>query len=354
MGIIIGRETQDGFEPSWLVKKLWPKTSGNTINGLGEREDRPATPVFHRLHKHPFLPINLLFLSKSTWDLKVLNSVRRSGKIKEGEKEKVQQALPRPTSSDKDELTRMIQTHAEEDADCDLIRVAANHKNLYFDMDLEKISHIPKYAIVLGLHQDYEEISKNLEPETWWKKRPWNTKWRHTSDEVMSVYERTHASAARLADKIREAGYHAEAIGGAMGSAINVLRTAIESGMGELGKHGSILNDRYGPNLRFSVVLTDMPLHVDGPREVGADEFCYNCKLCTTTCPPSAISDRKQLVRGATRWYVNFDKCMPFFIDTKGCALCIAACPWSRPGVAPNLSKKMLARMERKRLAKMN
>ena len=56
---------------------------------------------------------------------------------------------------------------------------------------------------------------------------------------------------------------------------------------------------------------------------------------------------RKQLVRGEKRWYVDFDKCLPYFNETQGCAICIAVCPWSRPGVAETLVEKMARRRAR-------
>ena len=53
------------------------------------------------------------------------------------------------------------------------------------------------------------------------------------------------------------------------------------------------------------------------------------------------------MVRGVEKWYVDFDRCLPFFNQTFGCAICIAACPWSRPGVGFNLAAKLARRAER-------
>ena len=53
-------------------------------------------------------------------------------------------------------------------------------------------------------------------------------------------------------------------------------------------------------------------------------------------------------VRGEEKWYVDFDRCIPYFAETKGCAICIARCPWSRPGIADNLLVKMARRRERR------
>ena len=50
------------------------------------------------------------------------------------------------------------------------------------------------------------------------------------------------------------------------------------------------------------------------------------------------------MVRGTVKWSVDFDKCIPYFNDTLGCGICIAVCPWSRPGVAPNLAARKTRR----------
>ncbi len=72
-----------------------------------------------------------------------------------------------------------------------------------------------------------------------------------------------------------------------------------------------------------------------------------NCRVCEYACPPEAIGPVKQMVRGNERWYVDFDRCLPFFNETYGCAICIAVCPWSRPGVGQNLAAKLARRADR-------
>ena len=49
------------------------------------------------------------------------------------------------------------------------------------------------------------------------------------------------------------------------------------AGLGELGKHGSLINNELGSSMRFSTVLTDMPLVADKPVDFGADDFCMSC-----------------------------------------------------------------------------
>ena len=89
---------------------------------------------------------------------------------------------------------------------------------------------------------------------------------------------------------------------------------------------------------------------VDGigrKREFGIDDFCSRCRVCENACPPFAITDEKQIVRGVEKWYVDFDKCISFFAATSGCAICIAVCPWSLPEVGLKLENKLARRAER-------
>ena len=87
-----------------------------------------------------------------------------------------------------------------------------------------------------------------------------------------------------------------------------------------------------------------MPLLADAPDSFGADDFCLKCQVCADGCPPAAIGSEKQLVRGAVKWAVDFDRCIPYFNETYGCGICIAICPWSTPGRAPRLAERFSRR----------
>ena len=52
-------------------------------------------------------------------------------------------------------------------------------------------------------------------------------------------------------------------------------------------------------------------------------------------------------MRGVERWYVDFDKCVPYFAEANGCAICIEVCPWSEPGRGLVLVDKLLERRAR-------
>ena len=58
-----------------------------------------------------------------------------------------------------------------------------------------------------------------------------------------------------------------------------------------------------------------------------------------------AEAEDKQMVRGVERWYVDFDKCIPYFAESASCGMCIAVCPWTRPDVRPKLLATMARRL---------
>ena len=98
---------------------------------------------------------------------------------------------------------------------------------------------------------------------------------------------------------------------------------------------------------RLGAIVTDLPLVYDDPEDIGVDDFCASCQVCTTNCPPQAIFPEKQLIRGVERWYVDFDKCIPYFVENHGCGICIGVCPWSEEGRGETLMEKMLAKREK-------
>ena len=165
------------------------------------------------------------------------------------------------------------------------------------------------WVVLLAIAMDHEQLA--TAPE-------------HTSAiEVHKQYNRGTSAARALADWFRSHGFRAEG-------------------------HGSIINRELGSSFRLAAVLTDAPLTVSAPDSFGVDDFCIGCRICTDACPPDAISPDKRLVRGVTKWAVDFDRCLPYFAESYGCGICIAVCPWSTPGAAPRLAENMLRKQERR------
>lgn len=189
------------------------------------------------------------------------------------------------------------------------------------------------WIVVLGVEMDHGRLSTAPEYTA--------------AVEVLTQYTRGTYAARALADWIRQRGYDAEGHGGPEAGPLQMLPHALVAGFGELGKHGSIINRRLGSSFRLACVVTDLPLLASEPDGFGVDEFCAGCRVCTDACPPGAIGPDKQLVRGETKWYVDFDRCLPYFAATHGCAVCVAVCPWSKPGAAPRLADNMLRKLAR-------
>jgi ferredoxin len=157
------------------------------------------------------------------------------------------------------------------------------------------------------------------------------------SGDVGDQYARGTRSSFSLANWIRSQGYNARAFPGPSADALLLIPPAVASGLGELGKHGSMISRHFGAGVRLAGVTTDMLLVATAPDRFGGDDFCAICQACPRACPAGAISDKKQMVRGEEHWYVDFDKCIPAFTDLAGCAVCIAECPWTRPAARPKL-----------------
>jgi epoxyqueuosine reductase QueG len=190
------------------------------------------------------------------------------------------------------------------------------------------------WMVLIGVAMDYDKLS--TAPEV------------SSALEVVDKYIKGWTVARPVADWIRSQGWRAEAHGGPMAGAINLVPAALACGFGELGKHGSIINREYGSSFRLAAVFTDLPMLEDEADEFAADDFCRNCQVCVNACPVDAIGNEKQMVRGVDKWYVDFDKCLPYFAETHGCGICIAVCPWSATGRAPQLAERWIRRRARK------
>lgn len=59
------------------------------------------------------------------------------------------------------------------------------------------------------------------------------------------------------------------------------------AGLGHIGRSGLLVHPKYGAQMRYVSVLTDMPLEPDTPLETD----CGECTACLAPCPASAIHD---------------------------------------------------------------
>jgi Pyruvate/2-oxoacid:ferredoxin oxidoreductase delta subunit len=302
---------------------LLPKLSGNEFNGVGEPVSRRPRQIFwlKRTAGHPFGRLQDAVVDRYN-GVPALYEVFANA-----------DRGPRPRSVP--ETIRHVQL-AEEWArrvkefalanEADLVGIARSDSAWFYE---GYEADLP-FVIVFALAMDYEMLTQ--QPSTF--ENP------IAQVEVANQYNRGARVVARTADWLLERGYRARMHAGPWVHGLALVPAAIAAGMGELGKHGSLINRALGSSFRLAAVETDMPLAVDTPDRFGADEFCARCQVCTDACPPGAIHNDKGMVRGVQKWWVDFDKCIPYFNETFGCAICLAVCPWSKPGRAPSLAEK--------------
>jgi len=146
-----------------------------------------------------------------------------------------------------------------------------------------------------------------------------------SQDEVHRIYHRLDDLGVRLAQQIGGYGYRARMQ--ANGGDIPLVPFAWLAGLGELGKHGSLISPKLGSSFRLGAVTTDLPLTPDGPQDFGIDEVCASCGICTRFCPGDAIKPDKKSIAGVERWSVERAACEPWFHKLYGCKICLMVCP---------------------------
>jgi epoxyqueuosine reductase len=302
------------------------KASGNPINGLGETNQRRPSPFFwHPPTMHPFGELQVAARSRMSkcpgYDA-AFAPARNHPELVPIAKERAEASA--------EELTAQVHAFALSHEADDIGITPMDPLYVFEGYSIEEPT-----VIMLAVGHNYERLKQVPSDET-------------NGEGIADVgdqYARGTRSSFALANWIRSKGYSARAFPGPSADALLLIPAAVASGLGELGKHGSMISRKFGAGVRLAGVTTDMPLVPTSADPFGADEFCKTCQVCTRACPPGAISEQKQMVRGVERWFVDFDKCIPAFTDLAGCAICIAECPWTRPTVRPKLLATMARRL---------
>jgi len=314
------------FTPKPEQQALIPPVSGNAVNGLGETAFRRATHVYwHDPEKLHHGGMQKWFYTQNMDHEGIRKARADREKIHAIE---VPEVSGEPLQQSAEAWTEQLSAAAET-FDIELFGIAKMNSDWVF----EGIEIPYKRVIMIGVAHDYDAISK----------APDNA----AGAEVIRQYGRAAKGAKDVATWIRQRGWDAEPLCGPMAGKMLMIPPAIECGFGELGKHGSIINDEYGSSFRLAAVLTDLPL-IPTPRvSYDVDDFCSRCQVCSNACPPDAILPEKVPVRGQVKWYVDFDKCIPFFNEHSGCGICIAVCPWSIPGRGKRIVEQLQRRAAR-------
>jgi epoxyqueuosine reductase len=170
-----------------------------------------------------------------------------------------------------------------------------------------------EFVIACCVAEDYEKVIEG--PDA-------------VEEEAMRTYAKCTEIATALAAYVREMGYPAIAHHNGA-SEVQAIPIFYQVGFGELGRHGSLINEKYGASFRPGFVTTDLPLVEDQPREFGVQDFCMNCNVCQRNCPGDAIPKEYIVTHGIKRWLIDLEKCYPYSrLRDEYCHLCVDVCPY--------------------------
>lgn len=135
---------------------------------------------------------------------------------------------------------------------------------------------------------------------------------------------------------IRQLGYNATA---SLNDTAQGIPYAIDAGLGEYGRNGVLINEKFGTRLRLGKIFTDMPLIIDKSVKFGVEELCNVCRKCTESCPPKAIPNGEPSyeihnisnIQGIKKWTIDAEKCFSFWAaQGTECGLCLKVCPFNK------------------------
>jgi len=220
---------------------LWPGVSGNVINGVGEEGRRRPSPVYwHRPNSIPHGPLQRWFYERTANVGEALAAARRDR----------QRAIDEPLDPVADAVSEISAAERTLDlrqaaANCgaDDVGVAPMRAEYVFEGHEVPPHH---WMIVIAVKHDYAAMK--AAPSA------------GTLIEIARQYARGIRAAKGLANWLRRQGHDAFPYGGPMAGSFVLIRAAIEAGLGELGKHGSMIHSKLGSNFRLACVLTDAPL----------------------------------------------------------------------------------------------
>ncbi|PCI96353.1 MAG: hypothetical protein COB15_10570 [Flavobacteriales bacterium] len=177
-----------------------------------------------------------------------------------------------------------------------------------------------KYAISVGGRMSYEKF--NTVPSD------------YSAVECLEVYYRLGEVVIQLADYIRSIGYTCEVEHPIGDSNLLHIPIALKAGLGEMGRHGSIINPELGPLFRLGSVTTSIPMQIDYPIDAGIAAFCDSCKACRIYCPADAIPDERDAKAGKDHlgndlYKIDTGKCFPYFARNKYCSACLPTCVYN-------------------------
>lgn len=248
-----------------------------------------------------------------------------------------------PVKESPAEMSRIIKNAARYFG-ADLVGICRAHPNWVYSHEFNTITreHSPielpagcHNAIVFAIAMDYEAI--RMSPTT-------------IEGAVVGFgYSMMAVVANLMAMFIRGLGYRAIPCGNDTALSVPL---AMAAGLGETGRLGYLITEKFGPRVRLCKVFTDLPLSYDKYKPLGVKEFCNTCKKCATYCPTQAIPNGDMTTTGHNvsnqsgilKWFVDAEKCFAFWAKNRSdCATCMRVCPFNKPrGRIHDVSRSMV------------
>ena len=176
-----------------------------------------------------------------------------------------------------------------------------------------------EFAIVFTVEMDQENLST----------APSYTAFR----EVARGYKNLAVIGNRLARFIRRSGFAAYP-GTALGGITDYVHLGELAGLGAIGYHGMLITPGEGARLRINTIytnITNLPIQT-GNEHLWIRDFCAMCGKCTRVCPVDAIFQQPRPRGDGGMQCIDQAACRDYFNQSFGCAVCLAACPFSRVG----------------------
>lgn len=303
--------------PKFTLQYRKPPLSGKTLAGVGETAPRRVKKFFHNGYFHIYGAINFAFHMIATKkSLCRVQKARWDNRRARGPVAITQQPVDNPEAMSV-QLKDKARALGASTVGCTPVVEEA----LYADC-----SFCLPHAVVVAAPMGREEML--------------DTPSVTSGVAIIDGYVDVGKIAIDLAKHIRSLGWNAEAdtnLGNAPNKVLHIP-LAVNAGLGQMGRHTSLITKEFGANVRLATVLTDIPMAFDSPVDIGVEDVCANCQICAENCPPKAIYPEKVMVRGVEKWHLDFDRCMPYFVEYDTCGICITVCPWSESEKAPLLS----------------
>ncbi len=161
--------------------------------------------------------------------------------------------------------------------------------------------------------------------------------------EVMKVYGDTGVACLSVTDFLRNMNFGAIP-NHSLGGNVDYTKAGFKANLGFIGKHGMLITPHSGSCNRLSIVYTSIEnlnvfLNNNDDHSFGND-FCQKCKKCVRTCPYQAIYENAKVDQYGHVECISNEKCNSGFCNY-GCAICIAACPFTKLGY-DNIKQKYL------------